>query len=256
MSNTVIDKVAKLSDFKIGTKVIVADRYATSDDAVNGYACSTEDHLKLIGQTGKVVECDCDSLLIKFKSNVNGSLHGEDNRCWWIDWDYLELVTPKRLTVSDIVTEDMLPPSIVAGSTVRVSKSFINNPVNVEFNKELIGRKGIVIDHCQYGWLVEFKKDYNGFQHNGHGLCKIPGKVKSCWFIKEEYLELVVKREFKVGDRVIVKPKYVCMRYTEGYEPIIIGLTGVVILEGDTYYNVRIGDIAYRIHKKFLRLEK
>lgn len=249
---------------KVGDTVLVLSAFSDAMPKISEhYALNNA----LIGHKGKIV-ANNESLgfLIEFESNINGALHqgnsqeylqfAKPNRCLYIKSRYLELVTPKRLTVSDIVTEDMLPPSIVAGSTVRVSKSFINNPVNVEFNKELIGRKGIVIDHCQYGWLVEFKKDYNGFQHNGHGLCKIPGKVKSCWFISENHLTLVPEKSFKLGDRVIVKPKYVCMRYTEGYDPIIIGLTGVVILEGDTYYNVRIGDIAYRIHKKFLRLVK
>lgn len=147
MSNTVIDKVAKLSDFKIGTKVIVADRYATSDDAVNGYACSTEDHLKLIGQTGKVVECDCDSLLIKFKSNVNGSLHGEDNRCWWIDWDYLNLVPAEVIQIGD---------------TVKVKKSFEHVKYFTDipdYYLNAVGKTGVVTSIGVYNYTVTIGND-------------------------------------------------------------------------------------------------
>lgn len=251
---------------KVGDTVLVLSAFSDAMPKISEhYALNNA----LIGHKGKIV-ANNESLgfLIEFESNINGALHqgnsqeylqfAKPNRCWYIKSRYLELVTPKRLTVSDIVTEDMLPPSIVAGSTVRVSKSFINYQVNVELNTALIGRKGIVIDHCQYGWLVEFKKDYNGFQHNGHGLCKIPGKVKSCWFIREEYLELAVKKEFKVGDKVVIKSNYSLIQYAKEFDPHIINAVGVIrSIDGD-FYSVRIGEFNIRnhvIHKKFLKLE-
>lgn len=233
-----------MSIYKEGSTVKVLPSYSVVDKLYSE---------NLIEQEGVIVReyTNVDSI-VKFKSNLNGMFHTgyglcDDKLCWIIPNIHLGIVTK---------------PKFKEGDKVIVDSSYNPYPLREDINKNhtiLIGHTGrVIVPNYNEDVLVEFKKNINGIMHNGvlpGSKNTVSGKDDRCWFISEKYLTLVPEKKFKLGDRVIVKPKYVCMRYTEGYDPIIIGLTGVVILEGDTYYNVRIGDIAYRIHKKLLKLE-
>jgi len=238
--------------FSIGNMIEVLPSFINAADKLSKYH---ELNRMLIGRTGKVVSGKWDvGYLIEFTSNINNNLHngatygytGTPDRCWFIPGEHLKLYTVPILQVE-------------IGSKVKVLKHYESHYTNTPENNLLIGHTGIVIDietKYGYGCLVEFKKNHNEFQHNGHNMVSLSGKPHRCWFVPKEYLELVPKKMFLIGDKVIIKPNYIKMKYCVNYNIELIGMTGIITTMDGNFYKVAIGNnTEHRIHKKFLKLE-
>lgn len=123
----------------VGDKVTVLASYAESKDVIDGYACSTENYLKLIGQTGTIVKVES-KFLIRFSNNINGYLHGADKNQWYIPREFVARVSKKKIAV---------------GNTVEVKKSYKAIKyftVNSTDFLDIIG-KTAVVEYSEGKWI-------------------------------------------------------------------------------------------------------